>query len=165
MDSYSGSIGIDFARYKNHVSRVFYSCLLLDKDPANEEKYAIAAVFHDIGIWTDHTIDYLNPSIAQVKKFLTNSGKEKWIEEISLMIYWHHKPRVYKGKYQETVDNFRKGDWIDVTLGVRKFGVESTQLKSLRKKFPNLGFHLFLVKKIARNFLMHPLRPLPMFKF
>ena len=165
LDNYAESIGIDFARYKNHVSRVFHNCLLLDRNPANEEKYAIAAVFHDIGIWTDHTIDYLNPSIAQAKNFLTKSGKEEWTEEISLMIYWHHKPREYKGNYQETVENFRKGDWIDVTIGLRKFGLERNQLQSIRKKFPNLGFHLFLIRKLTRNFFMHPLSPLPMFKF
>ena len=165
MDGYKDSIGIDFLKYKNHVSRVFYNCLLMDKDPLNEEKYAIAAVFHDIGIWTDHTIDYLDPSIEQAKSFLTKTGKKEWTEEISLMIYWHHKPRRYIGNHEETVENFRKADWIDVTFGFRKFGLGRKQLKSISKRFPNLGFHAFLLRKITRNFLIHPLRPLPMFKF
>jgi hypothetical protein len=165
LEVYKDSIGIDFLKYKNHVFRVFYNSLLMDKNPLNEEKYAIAAVFHDIGIWTDHTIDYLDPSINRAKIFLTKTGKEEWIEEISLMINWHHKPRGYIGNHQETVENFRKADWIDVTLGLRKFGLGRKPLKSIRNKFPNLGFHAFLLRKLTRNFFMHPLRPLPMFKF
>jgi hypothetical protein len=41
---------------------IYYGLSSLDMKNGNEEKYAIAAVFHDIGIWTTHTIDYLDPS-------------------------------------------------------------------------------------------------------
>jgi len=62
-------IGKDYKRYRNHVYRVFRNCLLIDEQAINQEKYAIAAVFHDIGIWTNHTIDYLDPSIQQAEIF------------------------------------------------------------------------------------------------
>ncbi|MFC5410200.1 hypothetical protein ACFPMF_12820 [Larkinella bovis] len=67
-------MGADYDRYRNHVCRVFLNCWLLDRDDANLEKYAIAAVFHDIGIWTDRTIDYLAPSIAQASQYLTKTA-------------------------------------------------------------------------------------------
>jgi len=155
-------IGEDYARYRNHVNRVFSFCIHLDEG-RNSEKYAIAAVFHDIGIWTEQTIDYLEPSIAEAEKYLIESGKQEWIEEISLMIHWHHKTSTYKGNYSKTVETFRKADWTDVSLGVLHYGIQSAEIQNIKKQFPNLGFHWFLIKKISRNLLQHPLNPLPMF--
>ncbi len=157
-------MGNDFDKYRNHVYRVFLNCILLDSNKNNEDKYAIAAVFHDIGIWTDHTIDYLDPSIHQAKIYLEQKGMQHWTAEIILMIQWHHKISKYKGDYNETVETFRKADWIDVSLGLLRFGVDNQTLKNNRRLLPNLGFHFFLVKKLTKNFFKHPLNPLPMFR-
>lgn len=164
LQKFKPVIGADYDKYKNHVYRVFLNCLLVDGEKDNEEKYAIAAVFHDIGIWTNHTIDYLNPSIEQAKIYLIETGKQNWIDEITLMIYWHHKTSKYKGWHEEIAENFRKADWIDVSLGLLTFGFNKQKIKENRRKFPNLGFHLFLIKQITKNFFRHPLNPLPMFK-
>lgn len=164
LQKFSPQLGGDYQRYKNHVCRVYANCLLLDPEKANEEKYAIAAVFHDLGIWTDHTLDYLDPSVAQAKTYLQEIGKDGWSEEIALMIYWHHKMSPYKGKYQEVVENFRKADWIDVSVGLLSFGVDKNTLRQNRKQLPNLGFHWFLIRGTFKNLFRHPLNPLPMFK-
>ncbi len=161
---FKSQTGKDHTRYRNHVYRVFLNCLLLDSQKENEEKYALAAVFHDIGIWTHHTVDYLPPSMEGAAKFLTETGRQEWTEEISSMILWHHKIGKYKGAYETTVGNFRKADWIDVSLGLRTFGVNRKKIKEGKKMFPNAGFHLFLLRITSMNFLKHPLRPLPMFK-
>jgi hypothetical protein len=161
---FTALIGKDYDKYRNHVYRVFNNCLLIDPAKNNEEKYAITAVFHDIGIWTDHTIDYLDPSIAQARIYLAESGKQDWIKEISGMIYWHHKTSQYKGEYETTIEVFRKADWIDVSLGLFTYGYNKQVIKETRKNFPNRGFHLFLIKKIGTNFFKHPLHPLPMFR-
>ena len=127
-------------------------------------KYAIASAFHDIGIWTDHTFDYLEPSIKQAKLYLAEIDKKEWLEEISAMIYWHHKLSRYKGKYDAVVENFRKADWIDVSFGLKTFGFDNTKISENLKAFPNLGFHWFLLKQSLGHFIKKPLRPLPMFK-
>ena len=57
----------------------FLNCLLIDCEKNNEEKYAIASVFHDVGIWTDHTFDYLDPSIEQAKIYLTEIKKTRLV--------------------------------------------------------------------------------------
>jgi len=163
LEKFRPVIGEDFNKYRNHVYRVFLNCLLIDGDNANEEKYAIAAVFHDIGIWTDHTIDYLAPSIEQAKIYLTESGKQELIDEVSLMIHWHHKTSKYQGANEQSVESFRKADWIDVSLALLTFGADKKQLAENKQEFPNLGFHLFLIKATTKNFFKHPLNPLPMF--
>lgn len=161
--NYKDVIGKDYTRYKNHVYRVFLNCLMMDNEKSNEEKYAIAAVFHDIGIWTNHTIDYLAPSIEQAKQYLSENNKKEWIDEIALMIYAHHKTGRYNGAYAATVETFRRADYIDVTLGLFTYGLNKKAIAVNRKKFPNAGFHVFLIQKITENFFRHPLKPLPMF--
>lgn len=164
LQDFKENIGKDYEKYRNHVYRVFLNCLNIDSEKSNAEKYAVAAVFHDIGIWTDYTIDYLNPSIGQARKYLSATGKEEWADEIRLMIYWHHKTGRYRGPYEKTVESFRKADWIDVSLGLLSYGFDKKKIQANRESFPNKGFHLFLLKKITKNFFRHPLKPLPMFK-
>lgn len=136
---------------------------MMDTDRDNEEKYAIASVFHDIGIWTDNTFDYLEPSERQAKMYLRENGKEEWIDEITTMIHFHHKLTRYRGLHEKTVDIFRKADWIDVSLGLIAFGYDRQTIGQNRNNFPNRGFHFFLLKETSKNFLKHPLKPLPMF--
>ena len=164
LSKFKSAIGADYDKYKNHVYRVFLNCLLIDSEKNNEEKYAIAAVFHDIGIWTNHTFDYLNPSIEQAKIYLTETNKTGWIDEISLMIYWHHKMSKYQGTHKGTVENFRKADWIDVSLALLTFKFDKKKINENRRRFPNLGIHVFLIKETIKNFFKHPLNPLPIFK-
>lgn len=164
LQKFKPTLGPDYDKYKNHVYRVFLNCRLMDSKKDNEEKYAIAAVFHDIGIWTNHTIDYLNPSIEQAKTYLKETGKEQWIDEITGMINWHHKTGRYKGRDESMVETFRKADWVDVSLGLLTFGINKQKIRENRKELPNRGFHLFLMKQVAKNFFRHPLNPLPMFK-
>ena len=154
----------DFEKYRNHVYRVFSNCLLIDNDASRREKYAIAAVFHDIGIWTDHTFDYLDPSITQAHIYLREVLMEEYRDEISEMIFWHHKLSRYTGVHEKTVETFRKADWIDVSLGLLRFGLDAQKISWTRKQFPNAGFHWFLVKQSAQNLFKHPLNPLPVFK-
>ena len=158
------ALGDDYEKYKNHVYRVFLNCLLMDKEKVNEEKYAIAAVYHDIGIWTNHTIDYLDPSVEQASMYLNETGKQEMLTEIVVMIQWHHKTTRYEGIHAAITENFRRADWMDVSLGVLNFGFDRQAMRQYQKFFANRGFHLFLVKKILKNLFRHPLNPLPMFR-
>lgn len=164
LQKFKPVLGKDFEKYRNHVYRVFSNCLLMDSEQNNREKYAVATVFHDIGIWTDGTFDYLAPSIQQVKFYLTEIGQEDWASEISRMIYWHHKLSNYKGENENTVETFRKADWMDVSLGFFTFGFDNQKIRRVRRKFPNAGFHFFLIKQSVKNFFKHPLNPVPVFK-
>ena len=164
LQKFQSAIGSDYDKYRNHVYRVFLNCLLLDTTKDNEDKYAIAAVFHDIGIWTNHTFDYLAPSIEQAKIYLNETGREDWIEEIMFMIGNHHKLSSYKDDYFKTVETFRQADWIDVSFGILRFGIDKQSIQLNKQKFPTSGFHRFLIKATTKNFLKHPANPLPMFR-
>jgi hypothetical protein len=161
---YMEVIGADYRKYHHHVCRVVGNCLLIDGNESNRHKYVIAGVFHDIGIWTNHTIDYLAPSVSAAVSYLNQSNQAELISEVIEMINWHHKTTSYKGRFSDTVNCFRKADWIDVSLGTLSFGTDSRLVAMNRIRFPNCGFHAFLIRKLAVNFLKHPLSPLPMFR-
>lgn len=71
--------GDDYAGYRGHVYRMFNYCPALH--PASDQektKLAIAACFHDIRLWSDHTVDYLAPSVAQAENYLAETRREAW---------------------------------------------------------------------------------------
>ena len=63
MSNWHEALGKDFQAYRHHVYRVLNYCAALQPlDPRQLDQVAIAACFHDVGIWLDHTFDYLGPS-------------------------------------------------------------------------------------------------------
>jgi hypothetical protein len=160
------SIGADFNAYKNHVCRVVNFCFNLRQCSKDEmEKIIIAACFHDLGIWTNQTFDYLKPSIELAKKYLSNNNLENWGNEIELMINMHHKITTFKNQAYPLVEVFRKADWIDVSKGIRHFGLTKAVIGKIMAKFPNLGFHKRLVQLTKKEFKRNPLKPLPMMRW
>lgn len=159
------AIGADYEGYKNHVYRMINFCFA-QKDFSEEErrKIIIAGCFHDIGIWTGNTFDYLSPSIAEAENYLRQNKLENWIAEINSMIELHHKIRKVDEK-DSTIEIFRRGDLIDFSLGFVKCGLPNFYIKSVKRKFPNAGFHKCLLKVSSGWFLKHPLNPVPVLKW
>ena len=150
-----------------HVYRVVNFCLHLKQDIDNEqeEKIIIAACFHDLGIWTNNTFDYLQPSVVLAKEYLKRRNFEKWSVEIELMIDNHHKIRKYEDNNHPLVDVFRKADLVDVSLGIVKFGLPTDYIANVKSKFPNSGFHKRMTQLTVREFFRNPLKPLPVMKW
>ncbi|MEZ5284846.1 MAG: hypothetical protein R2712_08570 [Vicinamibacterales bacterium] len=110
------------------------------------EKLAAAAVFHDLGIWTAGTFDYLEPSVALAVACLDARGRPEWVEEVAAMIRDHHKLRRSRGG--PLAEAFRRADWIDVTLGVRRFGIPRIVIRQMLERWPSAGFHRRLGQRV-----------------
>ena len=159
-------IGEDYDGYHGHVYRMYNFCLALHSCSDEEKmKIAIAACHHDIGLWSDHTVDYIQPSVAQAKLYLSQQALNKWSEEIGLMIEFHHKVRSYKDEKYPLVEIFRKGDLVDFSLGIFKCGVPRRFIKDVKKTIPNARFHKFLMKVAREWFVKHPFSPPPFMKW
>jgi hypothetical protein len=92
LNTHASELGHDFIAYRNHVYRISNLCLAVVGDSRVElEKIAVAAVFHDLGIWTNHTFDYIAPSVALAREHLAARGMAEWIPEIEAMIVNHHR--------------------------------------------------------------------------
>ena len=167
LADYKDVIGGDFQSYKNHVYRVVNFCFLLKPDIDDEQKkrIVIAACFHDLGIWTNDTFDYLQPSIVLAKEYLKQRNLEQWSVEIELMIDLHHKFRKAEDDAHPLVELFRKADWVDVSLGIVKFNLSKDDIRDVKDIFPNAGFHTRLIQLTIREFYRNPLKPLPMMKW
>ena len=96
LHAHVGVLGRDFVGYRNHTYRVVNLCVAQSsRDRESLEKMAIAAAFHDMGIWTDGTFDYLPPSVRLATAYLAAAGRTEWTAEISEMILEHHKISEY----------------------------------------------------------------------
>lgn len=159
-------IGPQWSGYRGHVYRMFNCCLALRKCSEEETaKLAVAAAFHDLGLWSDRTVDYLPPSSARATEWLKSRGLTDWIGEIRLIIDNHHKLRAYRDSQQPLVEVFRQADLVDFSLHVIRCGISGRVLQQLRQQFPNAGFHWFLTKTAAGWFLRHPLSPPPFLRW
>jgi len=151
----------DFVAYRNHVYRIVNLCVAI-AGRRELEKIAVAAVFHDLGIWTSGTFDYIAPSIALARDYVVARAREDWTAEIEGMIANHHKITPSAADRDSLIEAFRRADWIDVTRGVRGFGMPRPFVARLFATWPSAGFHWRLVTLTLDRFRSHPLTPLPM---
>lgn len=164
LDGHASALAGDLAGYRNHVYRVVHLGLAIAGDRGALEKIAVAAAFHDLGIWTHQTFDYIEPSIGLARAHLAATGRADWISEVERMIADHHKITPLTDP-QSLVDIFRRADWVDVTCGLRRFGLPRSFIGELFATWPSAGFHRRLVTLSLARFCRHPLSPLPMVKW
>jgi hypothetical protein len=166
LESYRAVIGRDYPGYKNHVYRMVNFCFASGElNAEQQQKVAIAGSFHDIGIWTADTFDYLPPSIAAANGYLASEGLDAWCEEIGQMIDQHHKLHSAAGNGGRLVEIFRKGDLVDLSLGLVKCGLPRETIRAVKTRFPNAGFHVCLIKQACRWIPRNPLNPVPVLKW
>jgi hypothetical protein len=161
LDDHATALRDDFVGYRNHVYRIVNLCVAIS-GRSELEKIAVAAVFHDLGIWTNHTFDYIAPSITLAHDYLVARARQDWIAEVEGMIANHHKITPSTGFPDSLIEGFRRADWIDVTRGLRGFGVPRPFVTQLLATWPSAGFHWRLVTLTLERFRSHPLTPLPM---
>ncbi|MCC1495946.1 HD domain-containing protein [Alcanivorax sp. 1008] len=165
LGSFKRVIGEDYNAYKNHVYRVINLCYSLSQlDPVGKEKVQIAACFHDIGIWTKKTLDYLPPSETAASDYLRATGRDVWVPEICEMVEMHHRIRSCSDCRFPLVESFRRADIADFSLGLVPMGIDREVISRVKAEFPNSGFHKRLAQLATMWIVRHPLNPLPMFR-
>ena len=161
LDNHAAALGDDFVGYRNHVYRIVNLCVAF-AGQRELEKIAITAVFHDLGIWVHGTFDYIAPSIGLARDDLIARKREDWTAEIEEMIANHHKITRSSAAPNTLIEAFRRADWIDVTRGLRRFGIPRPFVARLFATWPSAGFHRRLLALTLDRFRSHPLTPLPM---
>ena len=155
---YEKTIGDDLAGYRNHVYRtVTYAMHFLENEEKYEQLVETAFVYHDIALWTDRKLAYLEPSEAVA---LADNEKYQWGLDPELLrsaIHWHHKLFPFRGPNQKVVEACRKADWIDASKGFLRKGLDKKFVKQVEAAFPNHGFHdtlLRLAKDLGGSYLV-----------
>ena len=152
LSHYESAIGADFPGYRNHVYRtITYAMAFLDGAAEDERLVETAMVYHDIGLWTDRELAYLEPSEAVA---LADNEKFGWgldPEVLRGAIHWHHKVLRYRGPHARIIEECRKSDWIDASQGLARKGVSRAAIKAVGVAFPNRGFHAALLR-LAKDY-------------
>ncbi|MGF1562034.1 MAG: phosphohydrolase [Geminicoccaceae bacterium] len=141
-------LGEDYEPYRGHIYRVLtYSLYFLGRDHQHRQAVETALVYHDIGMWSDKELAYLQPSIERV---LEANARDGWGLDGSLMsaiIRYHHKVFPYRGPHAETVNAVRRADWIDATGGKVRMGVPRTEIARVLAAIPEQGFLAILMRQ------------------
>jgi hypothetical protein len=165
LDTWRGAIGSDFDAYRGHVYRVFNFARALARDSANEDTLAVSAAFHDIGIWSDQTFDYLEPSATRAEQYLAEHTLAVDHATVKRMIVLHHKVSRCSVVDGQLVEAFRRADLVDLSWGLLRFGLERGFVRDAQRTFRNAGFHRCLLREGFAWMVRHPLRPLPMMRW
>ncbi len=166
LGQWKGFIGEGFEGYKNHCYRMLNFCFFLhDCSETEKKKLIISASFHDLGLWTENTLDYLPPSVRLADNYLEENKLHEWVEEVGLIIDFHHKITTYKNTRFPLVEVFRRADLADFSLGMIKGDISKEYVKEVKQTFPNAGFHRGLVNAQMKWLSQHPLNPAPIFKW
>jgi hypothetical protein len=175
------------AGYRGHCYRVYHFVLALSQHQpltdSQKEQLALAIAFHDIGIWTDKlpdgrcNIDYIAPSVKRAIEFMEEQKKpDLWRKPVTLMISEHHKitpvadahasvaQRDSAAQEARLIELVRQADLVDFSLGMVRLGLPRALVRSVRRHWPNAGFHAFLVRLILQRLQSKPWNPLPMMK-
>jgi len=165
LDDHASVLGHDRIAYRNHVYRVANLCLAVAGGNAVElEKLAVAAVFHDLGIWTNHTFDYIGPSVALAREHLATRGLSDWIPEIEAMIVNHHQVTSSRGSVVACRVVSARG--LDRCVArFTRLGLPRTFAAAVIATWPDAGFHRRLVALTIDRWWKHHLNPLPMVKW
>ena len=153
----------------------------------NIDVMAFALAYHDIGLWTDKELSYLEPSVTVMERDLQVSSIREMFdpplteEEIIIareIILQHHKITSYsvsKNNIHDTIGNkgeiminaVRKGDWVDATMGIIKHGISTDLLETAYFEIPHYGFHNMLLgmgKRLSPYSIMGQFRVLKILK-
>ncbi len=165
FDQYAERFGKQQTPYRNHVYRVInLVAAQRPLDSAEREALEIAAFFHDAGIWLAGTFDYLQPSARLAEHYLEEQKLDQHRPLVRAMILNHHKISRYHDDPQHLAEVFRRADWMDVSLGLVRFGIPMARVRLIKRAFPNAGFHRLLLKLSGQQLLSQPWRPLPMLR-
>jgi hypothetical protein len=141
------TIGADFAGYRNHVYRVLtYAMHFLGGEARWRETVAFALAYHDVGLWTDKALAYLEPSEARGEQARQARAPHLDACLVCNLIHWHHKVTAFQGPNAQVVNAVRKADWIDASGGRVTKGLSRKQIITVMTAIPPLGFYDTLMR-------------------
>lgn len=165
LEPWSEHLGAARVPYRNHAYRVFNFARALLGSASGDETLAVTSAFHDLGIWSDRTFDYLAPSEARAREFLERRLPAAPAELIVAAIEHHHRLGPVRGaEGAGLIDAFRRADLVDVSRGVYRAGLDRAFRQDVLERLPYAGFHGVLVRTGLAWWARHPLRPVPVLR-
>ena len=138
LDAHAGALGRDLTAYRHHVYRVVnLAAQFGSRDREWLEQAEVAGAFHDLGIWTAGTFDYLEPSVALARPTspgpVARRGPPRSCKRFAITT----RSPALRGPAGALAEPFRRADWTDVTLGWRRFGLPASVYAAIRARWPD----------------------------
>lgn len=135
------AIGADMAGYRNHIYRVLtYALHFVGGDQRWRRPFAFALAYHDVGMWTDGELAYLEPSANLAETARRDHAPDLDGRLIHDLIVWHHKLTPYHGPNAAAVNALRKADWVDASQGMLRKGLSRDHIAAVNAALPSHGF-------------------------
>lgn len=176
LEPYKERMQDDYIRYRNHCQRVFTFTMYFMAEPIDSShatneisKVSIAVAFHDIGIWSHNTVDYIDPSRQEAEQYIKNNipvdKQAEWAKDIDIMIERHHQILASDlPEISPIAEAFRKADLVDFSLGFIRSELPLEVMRAVLASYANEGFHYRLVQLAAAWFIRNPFNPAPMMR-
>ena len=195
LDSFAEAIGEHRRIYRHHCLYVAHAVRALVPESAahHDRALGIAAAFHDLGLFTEGTIDYLEPSVTLAAAYCESEGYADLVPLVTRLIENHHKitpvrdggrsvsrlgpgvdssgPRTSTSAARGTsaeadlVDAFRRADWQFVMMGAYPGTLGWRAHRKLKRALPTPGFHRFIVGHSVRHMRTGARNPLPVLRW
>jgi hypothetical protein len=179
LEQFRDDVGEDYDAYRNHCLRVLSFAvhqLGSTKTDKDVDLMALSLAYHDVALWSDSVLNYLEPSVAQMDRKLNKDADDfPWsnadLATARAIILEHHKYTAYhsSSEVQEDIVNaVRMADWADATMGIVRFGLPAKLIEVAYESLPDNGFHWLLVgfgKRLSPNSLIGQLGLLKIFKW
>ncbi len=163
LNQYKVELGPDYDRYRGHCYRLLNYCILMDLDKSEFKQMEVAIPFHDLGIWTHTTMDYLKPSADLAQEYVLENNLELDTENLKEIIVGHHKLNGIKGN--DLAEKLRKADLVDLSFGLIPCGLKRKDIKTIQEQIPSLKFHRMIFGNVIRHAASHWSNPFPMMKW
>ena len=168
LEEHRDALGEHRVGYRNHCLTVYN--LVRASGPLDGDEdtaIAIACAFHDLALWTDDRMDYLEPSIDRARAWARVHGHEALVPLVDELILEHHKVTTASlSDRHPLVRRFRDADWSAFTFGWIPLDRFRPHRRAIASAFPDAGFHAFLTRRALRHLRSGGLRdPLPMFRW
>ncbi|PIB93390.1 hypothetical protein [Caulobacter sp. FWC2] len=111
-----------------------YAMHFLGGDARWREVVAFALAYHDVGLWTDGKLAYLEPSEAQAEQARQARAPHLDACLVCNLIHWHHKVTPFRGADAEVVNAVRKADWVDASGGRVTKGLSRRDILTVRPR-------------------------------
>ncbi len=130
----------------------------------------MALVYHDVGLWTDAKLAYLEPSCVAAAEAAKQAGlSPEQAQLVRDVIYFHHKVTPFvvaasadaakeggsdggvpPAAHAAVVNAVRLADHIDASMGLITKGMPHAHIAAVMEQVPEAGFHWTLLSFLPR---------------
>lgn len=161
--SLASAVGHDFGAYRNHCLRVltftkYFLPASFEKDfPGAIDLAATSIPYMRTGLWKEtktNPLNHVESSKDHIDAALKASFTPPEMDILRAIVLQQHKITDYAGMDSEKgnilVNAVRKANWVDITMGLVRFGLPASLLEAAYEELNSAGFHRIVWERYTK---------------